>query len=230
MRFWVGMFGCVALAGCMQTLWEKPGATPAEFTQDSAKCRLVARGLNPGGFLAEGTPQFVAGAAIGSAIGTAAAQTATFNDCMMADGYLPEGPQVQAGLAKLRPIIAQTAICISAIYDLPVAEPIRRHLPLSAVDATPAQLSDPTFVSPDEAAAVGAIYPRLAECQNKTLSQMSASAPALVPILARQYASIAQQLTLLKDRRISFGEFTSEWRAATAKLEGQMLAALQAGG
>jgi hypothetical protein len=45
--------------------------------------------MNPGDFYAEGSPKFVASAAIGNAIGTAVNQAATFSDCMMAVGYTP---------------------------------------------------------------------------------------------------------------------------------------------
>ena len=86
----------LALGGCAPMVFDKPGATQADFSEDSAKCRLMARGMNPGGFYAQGSASFVAGAAVGNAIGTAANQRATYKDCMMAAGYTVESPQVQA--------------------------------------------------------------------------------------------------------------------------------------
>ena len=79
------------LGACAPTIWDKPEATQADFNQDSARCRLLARGMNPGGFYAQGSAEFVAGAALGNAIGTAANQGATYRDCMMATGYTPRG-------------------------------------------------------------------------------------------------------------------------------------------
>jgi len=77
----------LAVVGCAPTVWNKPGITQAQFNQDNARCRLVARGMNSGSFYTEGKPAFVAGAALGNAIGTAVNTAATYNDCMMADGY-----------------------------------------------------------------------------------------------------------------------------------------------
>jgi hypothetical protein len=84
------MLSCLVLGACAPTIWDKPGATQADFNQDSARCRLLARGMNPGDFYAQGSPSFVAGATLGNALGTAANQVATYRDCMMALGYTPE--------------------------------------------------------------------------------------------------------------------------------------------
>jgi hypothetical protein len=86
------LIACVAIAGCAPTVWDKPGGSQAEFNQDSARCRLFARGMNSGDFYAEGSPGFVASAAVGNAIGTAVNQQATYHDCMMAVGYAPQSP------------------------------------------------------------------------------------------------------------------------------------------
>jgi hypothetical protein len=84
------MLSCLVLGACAPTIWDKPGATQADFNQDSGRCRLLARGMNPGDFYAQGSPSFVAGAALGNALGTAANQVATYRDCMMALGYTPQ--------------------------------------------------------------------------------------------------------------------------------------------
>jgi hypothetical protein len=77
------------VGACAPTIWDKSDATQADFDQDSARCRLLARGMNPGGFYAQGSASFVAGAALGNAIGTSANQSAIYRDCMMAVGYTP---------------------------------------------------------------------------------------------------------------------------------------------
>jgi|SRR5271155_88784 len=91
--------GFFILAACAPTIWDKPGATQADFNQDSARCRLLARGMNPGDFYAQGSASFVAGAALGNAVGTAANQAATYRDCMMAVGYTPQS----SGAASYEP-------------------------------------------------------------------------------------------------------------------------------
>jgi len=80
---------CWILSSCAPTVWDKPGATPAEFNQDDGRCRLLARGMNSGTFYAQGSQQFVMQAAMGNAIGTAVATAGTYRDCMKAAGYMP---------------------------------------------------------------------------------------------------------------------------------------------
>jgi hypothetical protein len=83
------------LAGCVSHTWAPPpGGTTVTFGQQSAQCRLFARGNAPAsGFIAAaGKPAFV-GATVGafvlaSAIGSAVHQQADFNDCMAAAGWI----------------------------------------------------------------------------------------------------------------------------------------------
>jgi hypothetical protein len=70
-----------------------PGKSASDYTPDSAKCRLFARGVNPGfDFEASGSPKFVAestaGAAIVYGITTAIITNQNYNDCMQANGWL----------------------------------------------------------------------------------------------------------------------------------------------
>ena len=53
--------------------------------------------MNPADFHAQGSTSFVAGAALGDAIGTAANQGATYRDCMLAIGYTPQTSGDTAG-------------------------------------------------------------------------------------------------------------------------------------
>jgi hypothetical protein len=82
--------GLATMPACTPTNWDKPNATQADFNRDSAQCRLLARGMNLGDFYAQGSASFVAGAALGNAIGTATNQAATYRDCMLAVGYTPQ--------------------------------------------------------------------------------------------------------------------------------------------
>ena len=67
---------------------------------------MVARGLNSGDFYAQGTPGFVASAALGNAIGTAANQRATYRDCMEMQGCAEHGG-VAAAEASYQNEVAQ---------------------------------------------------------------------------------------------------------------------------
>ena len=216
----------LAVVGCAPTVWNKPGITQAQFNQDNARCRLVARGMNSGSFYAEGKPAFVAGAAVGNAIGTAINTAATYSDCMMADGYTPENPQVPANAAKIKPIMAQASACGVAIYSAPEAEPIRMHSPYNPSETTPAQLSDRAFATDSEIAVIATLYPRLVECQKNILDQLSTTMPSLVPMLSAQYATGAEEITLLKGRRLTWGDFNMRRKNRLVDFQARLAAEL----
>ncbi len=70
-----------------------PGKSASNYEPDSAKCRLFARGANPGfNFEASGSPRFVAASSVGAAIGygiaSAIRTNENYNDCMEANGWL----------------------------------------------------------------------------------------------------------------------------------------------
>lgn len=217
---------CLTIAGCAPVIWDKPGVTQAQFNQENAQCRMVARGMNPGTFYAEGKPAFVAGAALGNAIGTAINTAATYRDCMMATGYTPENPQTQANVAKIKPILAQTSACVVAVYSAPEAEPIRLHSPYNPAETTPEQLADRAFVTDSEIAIIGALYPRLVECQQNTLRQISTPMPSLVPMLSAQYATGAEEITLLKSRKLTWGDFNTRRKNRLVDFQARLTAEL----
>jgi hypothetical protein len=211
----------LALGGCAPMVFDKPGATQADFSEDSAKCRLVARGMNPGGFYAQGSASFVAGAAVGNAIGTAANQRATYKDCMMAAGYTVESPQVQALTLSAKPIVARLSVCFRSAYDAPAADVIRAKLVLDATKATAEQLSDPSYATGAEIAALNALHPRVKQCQQDALAALTPVAPAIVPVLSESYAAGDGYVASLEGGKISWGAFNTlrKERTAAAKDE-----------
>jgi hypothetical protein len=82
------------LGACANHTWAPgPGKTASEYGPDSAKCRIFARGANPGfSYEASGSPKFVAGSTAGAAIAygiaTAINTNENFNDCMETNGWL----------------------------------------------------------------------------------------------------------------------------------------------
>jgi uncharacterized protein YjbI with pentapeptide repeats len=73
--------------------------------------------------------------------------------------------QMEANVAKLRPVVAQAMTCFSAVFTAPEAKPIRAHMASNASEATPEQLADPSFATDGEVAAINAISPRVHECE-----------------------------------------------------------------
>lgn len=211
----------LALGGCAPMVFDKPGATQVDFNQDSAKCRLVARGMNPGDFYAQGSASFVAGAALGNAIGTAANQRETYKDCMMAAGYTLESPQARAVTLSAKPIFAQFSVCARTVYDAPEADVIRSKLPFDATTATAEQISDPSYVTEPEIAALNALHPRAKACRQDLLAALTPVAPAIVPVLSKSYKASDGYVASLEAGKISWGAFTTlrKQRATAAKDE-----------
>lgn len=80
---------CMFLAGCAKYDWiPGPNAVNRDFGMQNAQCSLMAR-HGGGGFVAAGSPNFVAGAAVGAAVGNAVRTQQDYNDCMAATGWQP---------------------------------------------------------------------------------------------------------------------------------------------
>ncbi len=195
--------GCVVVLGCAPIVWDKPGVTPAQFAQDSARCQLVAKGMNSGDFYAEGKPEFVAGAALGNAIGTAVARRADYKNCMIAAGYTERSPEVQAAVATLKSVDANYISCVSAAYNAAEADPIRQHSPFRASQMTAAQLIDPAFVTEREVAAIDFIHPKIKACQQTLIQAYSVSAPRLVPVWQANLSEGEGDISALRARKMT---------------------------
>jgi hypothetical protein len=190
--------------------------------------------MNPGDFYAQGSAQFVAGAAIGNAVGTAVGQAATYKDCMMASGYTPRDPQTQANVdtavSKIRPIMAQTFACLSALYGASDTEPIRRHISFNPAEATSDQLSDRSYATDQEISVIITYYPRLHECQQNALTPLSITMPSIVPLLSAQYAKGAEDITSLQERKLTWVDFSTRRRARAIETQGQLTTELRKSG
>jgi hypothetical protein len=74
------------LAGCAKTYVPIAGVPQANFEQSKAQCSIIARHGGTG-FFAAGDPNFVAGAAVGNAVGNAVTAHQDFSDCMTMHGW-----------------------------------------------------------------------------------------------------------------------------------------------
>ncbi len=135
----IALAGLLVLAACAPTMWNRPGTTPAQFAQDDARCQLVARSMNPGGFSASGKPAFVAAVAVISILGTAAGQAGDYRTCMVASGYTAETPQqpgvAAAPAAPQQPVAAQTGAPVPAGAPLAIVGPGYAAAPMPAAPA-----------------------------------------------------------------------------------------------
>jgi hypothetical protein len=130
-----------------------------------------------------------------------------------------------------RSIIAQGKACAETVYNSPEAAPVRPHYPWDAREATLAQLSDSSLATKPEIAAVLSLHPRLKACQKAILEGMLTTTPSAVPILAKEYSAADDDVVLLVQRKMPWGELTKRRRdrvlAAQTELqaEGQRITA-----
>ena len=137
--------------------------------------------------------------------------------------------EIGTDVAKIQPIMARWAACLSALYTAQDAEPIRRHLSFKPIDATPEQLSDPSFANGQEIRAIDNVYVKLRPCQKRLLSQLSLAAPSLVPLFSTDFADEAQRVTLLKEHKITWGELATERKNEAISMQQKMSAVIQRG-
>lgn len=83
----VALTVAASLTGCVQHQWAYGPTATMPFQQASGQCKLAALGSEQG-YAAIGRPAFVAGAALGNAIGNAVRVNATYNACMEAQGFV----------------------------------------------------------------------------------------------------------------------------------------------
>jgi hypothetical protein len=74
------------LAGCATHTWVPGPDVRGTFGEADGRCKLLANNTG-GGFYAQGSQQFVAGAALGAAIGQAVKAQNNYNACMEANGW-----------------------------------------------------------------------------------------------------------------------------------------------
>ena len=87
--------GAAALSSCQdysRTLWVPMVANTPPAPMAFARCQIMARSVDQG-YIAFGSQSYVAGAAIGNALGNAMRENQFIGQCMVASGFRP----VQAG-------------------------------------------------------------------------------------------------------------------------------------
>jgi hypothetical protein len=138
----------LSMGACVAHNWAPgPGVSAADFEPAKARCSLLAR-HSGSDFAAFGSLSYVAGAALGHAIGESVRTQRDFNDCMLVSGWrianqpavAPEAPVVAAA-----PPVAPEAPAVAA------APPVALSVPASAAPATPPAASAPAAPSASSA-------------------------------------------------------------------------------
>ena len=110
--------------------------------------------------------------------------------------------------------------CVQPVYESPDAAPIRPHIPMNVKDATLQQLSDKSFANDAEINAILVTHPKLNDCRQQFLTQLSQTTPSISAIWASFFAENEQHLIKLIQKQTSWGEYLSgaKLRAADVQL------------
>jgi hypothetical protein len=111
-----------------------------------------------------------------------------------------------------RQVATENVYCIAAVYNSPEAAPLRVHEPFNPYDTTLRQLADRSLATNEEIASLTAVHPRLRACQVEFLARLDRLAPSLTPQLAQDYRDADDDLVLLMQRRMAWGEFNQRRR------------------
>lgn len=118
--------------------------------------------------------------------------------------------------------VSQFKSCVEAIYNSPVAAPLRPHVPLDIRQATLAQLSDRSLATTGEIAALQIVEPQQKACQQQALDSIRAASPEAAALLARTYAESEDDLILLVQRRMTWGDRTRRARDRALALQSRL--------
>jgi hypothetical protein len=111
--------------------------------------------------------------------------------------------QAQQSSASTREAAAQFKACGAAIIAKPEYAALLRHYP-EAGQPTMAQLTDETFISPEEATLFAARHDELNPCKTHLLSALAAARPDLVPIFADLFSNGVAVSVQLVERKITW--------------------------
>jgi hypothetical protein len=126
----------------------------------------------------------------------------------------PAQRQLAAIVSNNRATFQESEACVAAIYNSPELAPLRVDLPLNPDNASLAQLANENFVSDVEVQLIVANYPRLQACRKNTINGLAQTIPGWVPVVAKMYVTDDNNLVLLVQRKLRWGEFLQRLRDA----------------
>lgn len=121
----------------------------------------------------------------------------------------------------------QLLSCLKAIYDSPVSEPIRRHMPMDVRTATLEQMTDSSFATDVEIAAILDIHPQAQTCKQTFLDRITQTTPSLVPILASIMTMSESSLIDLIQRKKNWGDHVRQVKDWLPHAQAQLVAEQQ---
>ena len=111
--------------------------------------------------------------------------------------------------------LAQIEACARAAYDAPDTVAIRHHAPMDMRQASLAQLSDPSFPTNAEIPLMQLWHYRIAACRQQAVSVLAQAMPSIAPILTRAASAADDDMVLLIQKRMAWGEAVRRGRDRT---------------
>jgi len=134
--------------------------------------------------------------------------------------------QAQQADTAIREAVAQVEACVAAVYAKPEYASLIPHNPNPATGQhTMAQLTDESFISPEDAKLFAARYDEGIGCRTHYLNAISAVRPDLVPILAGTYTRGAIVVVRLIERQDTWGESARQSEAILSDQREKLAAA-----
>jgi hypothetical protein len=219
----------IGLSACAPPIYAPgPGVNAATFEQTKAQCSLMAR-HGGGSFVAYGNANYVAGAALGNAVGEAIRTQADFSDCMKVNGWMPVTQEAAAARsvkgAQLKGINDQRIACVLAARTKPTYATLQTHWSdMVTGDYTMAQLTDDHPPTAAEAAALATYWDDAKLCAVTAITEVGKISPTIAAIISQQLTENEAVLILLVKRQVSWGEGDQRQKAnntaAKSKLQG----------
>jgi hypothetical protein len=210
----------VFLAGCATHEWAPGPDAKGTFEEANARCSLVAR-HSGSGFYAQGSARFVAGAALGAAVGDAVRANADFNDCMAATGWVVAdkgsqgGTHTQAEKDQVSALRAQLNTCIDAIRRNPKYAAILPHLLDNASGHySLTQMSDSHTPTVEEASLLASYGDEADTCRDQLMAEVSAIDPRAQAALQHVRTKIRDLDLALIHRQLTWGDYARHAQAA----------------
>ena len=203
----------VGLAGCASNTWAPGPNAKGSFEEAKGNCSLMAQGSERG-FYARGTQDFVAGAALGNAIGNAIREQATFNNCMSANGWIAVDKKTgttadTAANNQAAAIIADSKACIEATRNNPEYAPISAHLVSTAsMRYSLTQMADTSYPTVSDGKLLASYGDEIAICREKTIAEIAKIDPRVVPRERELTARFTDLNLQLIARRLTWGEYS----------------------
>lgn len=217
------MLATLGLGGCAQHTWVPgPGRLASDFEPVSAQCRMVARS-GTSGFVAVGRPAFVAGAALGNAIGQSIRTQNDFNDCMsvsgflVADGITKEGQQEKA--LKLKAILAESKVCVAEVRSQPKYATLAfRMSDANTGKHSMVQISETKLATTEEATLLAAYVDATEVCVAHSMPRYAGISPNFADLMQRTRAEFRVNAIALTRRQQSWGDYSQKVNDASSSV------------